>query len=67
MKSIADTLKKTIKTEEKKNSADKNFTEFEQLLAKMDKIGYSTKPHYSFPLVDTIGKTTYSTLNKHSF
>jgi hypothetical protein len=66
MKSIADKLKETIKIEEKKNSSDKNFKEFEQLLAKMDKLGYSQKPDYSFPLVDTIGKTTYSTLNKHS-
>jgi cell fate (sporulation/competence/biofilm development) regulator YlbF (YheA/YmcA/DUF963 family) len=67
MKSIADKLKETVKAEEKNNSADKNFREFEQLLAKMDKLGYSQKPDYSLPLVDTIGRTAYSTLNKHSF
>ena len=66
MKSIADKIKQTIKLEEKKNSNDKKFSEFNQLLAQMDKLGYSEKPNYSFPLVDTIGKTTYSTLNKHS-
>lgn len=67
MKSITDNLKKTVQTEEKKNFSDKNFKEFEQLLAKIDKLDHSQKPDYSFPLVDTIGKTTYATLNKHSF
>lgn len=65
MKSIADKLKETIKAEEEKNSTDKNFKEFEQLLDQISEFGYTKKPDYSFPLVDTIGKTTYSTLNKH--
>lgn len=64
MKSIADKLKETVKLEEKKNSHDKNFREFDLLLKEMNKLGYSQKPDYSLPLVDTIGKTTYSTLNK---
>ena len=66
MKSIVNKLKETIKLEEKKNANDKNFKEIEQLILEMDKWGYSKKPDYSFPLVDTIGKTTYPTLNKHS-
>jgi hypothetical protein len=66
MKSIADKLQDTVKLEEKKNASDKNFKEFEQLISQMDKLGYTQKPDYSFPLVDTIGKTTYSTLNKHT-
>ena len=64
MKSITDKLKETLKLEEKKNSNDKNFREFDSLIKEMDKLGYSKKPDYSLPLVDTIGKTTYSTLNK---
>ena len=66
MTSIADKMKQAIKIEEQKNSDDKKFAEFNLLLAEIDKLGYSQKPNYSFPLVDTIGKTTYSTLNKHS-
>jgi hypothetical protein len=66
MKSIADKLKDTVKLEEKKYINDKTLKEFEQLISQMDKLGYSQKPDYSFPLVDTIGKTTYSILNKHS-
>ena len=65
MKSIADKLKKTIKVEERKNSTDHSFHEIDQILEKMEKMGYSQKPNYSIPLVDTIGRTTYSTLNKH--
>lgn len=66
MRSIADKTKQTINLEEKKNFDDKNFSEFNQLITQIDKLGYFEKPNYSFPLVDTIGKTTYSTLNKHS-
>lgn len=66
MKSIADKLKDTIKLEEKKNASDKNFQQFENFISQMDKLGFTRKPKYSFPLVDTIGKSTYSILNKHS-
>ncbi len=65
MKSLADKLKDIIKLEEKKNDNDKNFKEFGKLLIKLDELGHYPKPDYSLPLVDTIGKTTYSTLNKH--
>jgi hypothetical protein len=66
MKSIADKLQDTVKLEVKKNANDKNFKEFEQLISKMDKLGYTQKPDYSFPLVDTIGKSTYLILNKQT-
>jgi hypothetical protein len=66
MKSIVEKLIDTVKTEEKKNSKDKSFKEFEQLISQMDKLGFTQKQDYTIPLVDTIGKTTYSTLNKHS-
>jgi hypothetical protein len=66
MKSIVDKLKETVKLEEKKNANEMNFKAFEQFISQMDKLGYSQKPDYTFPLVDTIGKTTYLILNKHS-
>jgi len=67
MESIADKIKKAIILEGNKNLNNKMFSEeFNQLLAQMEKLGYSQKPKYTFPLVDTIGKTTYSVLNKHA-
>jgi DUF438 domain-containing protein len=66
MKSIVDKLKETVKLEEKKNANEMNFKAFEQFISQMDKLGYSQKPDYTFPLVDSIGKTTYLILNKHS-
>jgi hypothetical protein len=65
MKSIVHQLQDTVKLEEKKNANDKSFRELEQLIAQMDELGYSQKPNYTFPLVDTISKTIYPTLNKH--
>jgi hypothetical protein len=65
MKSIIDQLNETIIAEEFKNSKDEKFKEFKKILSQMEMLGYTQKPDYSFPLVDTIGKTTYSVLNKH--
>lgn len=65
MKSIVEKVQETIKVEEEKNSKDKKFQEFEQLLEQLEKLGSINKPEYSFPLVDTIGKTYFSTINKH--
>lgn len=67
MKSIADELIETIEVEEERNSSDKNFREFDQLLIQLDKVRYREKPEYSLPLIDTIGRTTYSALNKHFY
>lgn len=66
MKSTVDKLEETLKTEGEKNSKDQKFKEFEQLIEQIENLGYSQRPNYSFPLVDTIGKTTYSALNKHT-
>lgn len=66
MKSIAEKLIEVINTEKNKNIKNKNFKELDELLLNIDKFGYINKPDYSFPLVDTIGKTTYSILNKNS-
>ncbi len=66
MKSIADKLRDTVELEEKKNAILNNFKEVDQFISQIDKLGYSQKPGYTLPLVDTIGKTTYSVLNKLS-
>jgi len=64
MKNIADKL------EEIKSQTDVEKTKFEQLskfdetMKNLQKILTLEKPSYSFPQVDTIGKRTYTTLNK---
>jgi hypothetical protein len=64
MESIADKLQATVKIEESRNSDDAKLKEFQQILDEMEKLGLSKKPDYSLPLVDTIGRTYYSALNK---
>ena len=65
MKSIETKLRKTIKLEEKKIQNDKNYTDFKQLLDQLDDLGITKKPSYTLPLVDTIGKKTFFSFNKH--
>ncbi len=65
MKSVTESVQETIKAEEMKNSVDNKLREFEQLLAQLEKLGIEKKPEYSLPLVDTIGRTLFSSLNKH--
>jgi hypothetical protein len=64
MKKLADRLQKTIKAEKLIRSKDQNFRKLENYLIEIEKLGYSHKQEYTIPLVDTIGRTTYSTLNK---
>lgn len=65
MKSIVDRVNDTIKKEESKHSRNKNLHDFDKLLEQIDKLGSYKKPEYSLPLVDTIGKTYSSAINKH--
>jgi len=66
MNSIADKIQETIKVEELRNSGDIKFKELQQLIETMRELGIDKKkPGYTFPLTDTIGKTYYSSLNKH--
>lgn len=64
MRNIADKL------EEIKNQTDVEEAKFEQLIRfedtikNLEKVLTLEKPSYSFPQVDTIGKRTYSSLNK---
>ena len=64
MKSITDKLKETIQMEEAKNSKDRNYVEIEQLFDELRKMGLLTKPDYTFPIVDTMGKHLYSSLHE---
>ena len=51
-------------SKEVKSSPDKKPQELEQLLNDMKKAGLIKQPNYNLPLVDTIGKTYYSSINK---
>jgi hypothetical protein len=64
MKLIAEKLTEVILKESSKPSEDKKVKDFEQLLAEMKKTGLIKQPNYNLPLVDTIGKTYYSSFNK---
>jgi hypothetical protein len=66
MRSIVNKVKETILLEEQKKSNNKQLKDFQQLLDYLDALGSRQKADYSIPLVDTIGKTTYSVLNKQN-
>jgi len=65
MKSLAEKLQETVKVEELKNSKDTNFKELQQILDEMEKLGLDKKPDYTLPMVDTIGRAYYMSLNRH--
>jgi len=65
MKTLAEKLRDVVREEENKNKGDKNFQELEQIILQLDQIRHSSKSTYSLPPVDTIGKTTYYTLNRN--
>lgn len=64
MKLIADKLTIVISSENKKASDKIKRGEFEQLLNEMKKTGLIKIPNYNLPLVDTLGKTYYSSESK---
>ena len=66
MKQLSEKLEEVISTETKKASADKKIKETEQFIADMKKAGLIKQSNYNLPLVDTIGKTYYSSTNKRS-
>jgi len=63
MNTLTDKLKETINCEQVKLANNINFQEFEKLVKALDQLGNTPKAQYSIPLVDTIGKSTYSLLN----
>jgi len=64
MKSLAEQIQEIIFIEEKKITTEKQLEEFQTLLTEIKKSGFIPKPNYTLPLVDTIGKTYYSSINK---
>ncbi len=66
MKSLAEKLQEIIQ-EGSRTQNDEDFKKFEQLLGEMKKSGVIKQPNYTLPLVDTIGKTYYSSINKREY
>lgn len=65
MKLLEKKLTEIISLESSRTFDDKRNKEFEQLLAEMKRTGLIKQSNYNLPLVDTIGKTYYSSINKH--
>lgn len=66
MKQIAEKLSEVISQESLKIVNDKKAKEFVQLLAEMRSTGLLKQPNYDLPMVDTIGKTYYFSINKRN-
>lgn len=64
MNNLSEKLQEIIAKEEKKNSHDKQFEKLDQFVDEMKKSGLIKKPDYTLPMVDTIGKTYYSSINR---
>lgn len=64
MKLISEKLTKIISDSKLKNLDDKKMKQVEDFLEEMKKNGLLKTPAYNLPLVDTIGKTYYSSTNK---
>jgi hypothetical protein len=65
MKLLTEKLTDTIKKELSKPLEEQKLKEFDKLISDMKKAGLIKKPMYDLPLVDTIGKTYYASINKH--
>lgn len=66
MESTSKKLNQVILEESSKDSKDNTTRELEILLENIRKTGLFKGPTYNLPLVDTIGKTYYSSINKRS-
>ena len=64
MKNIAEKLDVIIKQSVIDNAKFDQLSKFEDTLNKLQSLMSIEKPTYDFPQVDTIGKRTYSSLNK---
>ncbi len=66
MKSITEKLIEATDKQSGNTSENKKVKDFERLLTEMKKTGILKQPSYDLPLVDTIGKTYYSSTNKRT-
>ena len=64
MKLITEKLTMVVIKESSKSNDDKNIKDFEKLVSDMKNAGLLKHPNYNLPMVDTIGKTYYSSINK---
>lgn len=64
MKLIAEKLTEVISKEFSRTSEKESLKEIGKTLDDMKNAGIIKKPVYNLPLVDTIGKTYYSSINK---
>ncbi len=64
MKSLVDQIQEALVSEKKKNVNDSQLQNLEQVIGIMKKSGIIKTPNYTLPLVDTIGKTYYNSINK---
>jgi len=64
MKLIAEKIQDVISKETAKSPKEKKPVEVDQLLNDLKKAGLIKQSNYNLPLVDTIGKTYYTSINK---
>jgi hypothetical protein len=64
MKTTVEKLSNVIIEESLKNVDDRKIIDFEKLLSDMK--GLIKKPSYNLPMVDTIGRRYYSSINKRN-
>lgn len=64
MKQIATKLEEVIIKTEAEKAKFEQLAKFDETLKNLQKVITLEKPSYSFPQIDTIGKRTYSSLNR---
>ena len=64
MKLIAENLNDVISKELINPLEEQKVKEFDKLLSEMKKAGLIKNPNYNLPMVDTIGKTYYTSINR---
>ncbi len=65
MELLNERLTKVISNELSKPMEEQKLKDFDKLISDMKTAGLIKKPSYNLPMVDTIGKTYYSAINKH--
>ena len=64
MKNIAENIEQIIKRLEPNNAKFEQISKLDDTLKSLQSVSPIDKPSYIFPQIDTIGKNTYSSLNK---
>ncbi len=65
MKLLTEQLSDLISKESSNPLGEQKLKEFDKLITDMKNAGIIKKPVYDLPLVDTIGRNYYSSMNKH--